>query len=257
MTAGIAQLLGTDSTVFGEVAAMPADRRAGVAMSRGRFPKAGAWVDPNEDAVLVAADDDRWLLMAADGHLGFDAARAAAVAVRRNAMDVLADDRHGQLVVRDVFERARQEVAEALSACDQSRARSRTTLSIALVRPGEVFSATCGDSTIFCTRDRRVRTLTTPSPFFGPRTPTPHVCRTRLRPGDGLAAVTDGFTDFLGPSAAATVARELAGPTPDRAAHALVFAALAAGAGDNVSAAVLLPDPAHVRAGIGRRSRLT
>ncbi len=236
------RLLGSDSTVLGEVATAEVGGRAGVALSRGRFPKQDMWVDPNEDAVLAAQDGDRWLLVAVDGHLGFDAARATMRAIASIASEMLTDDRDGRVVVAAAIDCARAWVAEALSATDEARSRSRTAVSIVLVHPGEAFAATCGDSSVFRVREGKVQALTPATRFLGPRAPSPTVVRVRLRPGDGLAAVTDGFTDFLGRAVGATLSRELGGSVPERVAHALVVAAFAGGAGDNVGVAVLLPD---------------
>lgn len=241
MTADSIALLGHEVTVLGEVAVGAIGARAGVALSRGRFPKQGKWVDPNEDAVLAARAGDRWLLVAADGHFGFDAALAAVSSAEANVSRTLGDDRDGRLVVAAVMRRARAAVTDGLSAAGGTRSESRTAFSAVLVRPGDVFAATCGDSSVFRIRGGRIRALTPKSPFMGPNTPTPPVTRTRLRPGDGLAAVTDGFTDFLGNTMAGALCREVAGSTPARAARALVVAALAAGAGDNVGVALLLP----------------
>jgi serine/threonine protein phosphatase PrpC len=242
VTADTVRLLGSDSTVLGEVATADVGGRAGVALSRGRFPKPDVWVDPNEDAVLAAHDGDRWLLVAVDGHLGFDAARAAMSAIGTVAPETLADDRDGRVVVAAIIDYARESVVEALSATDEARRRSRTAVSVVLVRPGEAFAATCGDSSVFRVREGNVQALTPATRFLGPRTPPPPVVRARLRPGDGLAAVTDGFTDFLGRAVEPTLCRELRGKTPAQAAHALVLAAFAGGAGDNVGVAVLLSE---------------
>lgn len=241
MTADTVRLLGSDSTVLGEVSSAEVER-AGVALSRGRFPKPKNWVDPNEDAVLAAHDGDRWLLVAADGHFGFDAARAAIGAIETLASETLADDRDGRTVMAATVDRARDAVAESLSTADEARARSRTSLSAVLIRPGEIVAATYGDSSVFLVRRGKVRTLTATTRFLGPRTTLPPVVRMRLRPGDGLAVVTDGFTDFLGRAIASTLRRELAGQEPAQAAHALVLAAFAGGAGDNVGVVVLLPE---------------
>lgn len=241
MTAQRVRLLGSDSTVLGQVSSDQV-ARAGVALSRGRFPKPKAWLDPNEDAVLAARDGDRWLLVVADGHLGFDAALAATRAIDALAPDVLSDDRDGRTVVAATIDHARESVAAALSATEEARTHSRTALSVVLVRGDEAFAATCGDSSVFLVRPRRVRSVTAGSRFLGPRTPPPPVVRMRLRPRDAIAVVTDGFTDFVGRATTSTLRRGMAGQGAAQAAHALVLAAFAGGAGDNVGVAVLLPD---------------
>lgn len=240
VTAETVYLLGSEASVYGQVASDEVGR-AGVAISRGRFPKSVAWVDPNEDAVLAARAGDRWLLVAADGHFGFTAALAAVNALRSAAPQLLSDDGDGRTVVRSAVERARAEVAESLSTVDETRTSSRTALSVVLIRGRAAFAATCGDTSVFLVRSRRTRSITSTSRFLGPRTPPPAVVRLRLRPGDALALVTDGVTDFLGAGLGETLYAELSGPDPARAAEGLVRAAFAGGAGDNVGVTVLLP----------------
>lgn len=257
MTADTVRLLGSDSTVLGEVSSSQIGRAA-VALSRGRFPKPKTWVDPNEDAVLAAHIGDHWLLAAADGHLGFDAARAAMQVINDGASQILSDHRDGRPVMTSVIDEAREAVAQALSVVDEERFDSRTALSVVLVRGDEAFAMTCGDSSIFLVRSRRVRavtSVTTPTRFLGPQTPPPPVVHLRLRAGDGLAVVTDGFTDFLGRGTVPALRREMSGPTPEGAARGLVGAAFAGGAGDNVGVAVLLPQSrAGAETGHGRGS---
>lgn len=240
MTAQSVSLLGSDSTILGEVSSGSVGR-AGVALTRGRFPKSMAWVDPNEDAVLAAQKGDRWLLAAADGHHGFDAARTAMSSIRARMSDVLADDRDGRSVLTALFEHARGQVAESLAAVEEARKDSRTALSVVLVRGREAFVATCGDSSVFLVRPRKVRSVTADSRFLGPRTPAPAVVRLRLRAGDGLAIVTDGFTDFLSQPVEMALGSQMAATDPAQAAQGLVQVAFAGGAGDNVGVVVLLP----------------
>ncbi len=247
MTVQAVELLGSDWTTLGEVATAELGGRAGVALSRGRFPKPKMWIDPNEDAVLAASDGERWLLVAADGHLGFDAAKAAVTAITAMASEALADSRDGRTVVEAVIDQARASVAETLSAVEEARSRSRTALSVVLVRPGKAFVSSCGDSSVYRVRGGKAKSLTAPSRFLGPRTPTPPVVRVSLRPTDALGVVTDGFTDFLGRAVGPTLCRETAGREPTQAAQALVRAAFAGGAGDNVGIALLLPAGAHLR----------
>ncbi len=251
MAADKVGLLGSDSTVLGEVASAGLGGRAGVALSRGRFAKQDVWVDPNEDAVFAAHDGDRWLLVAIDGHFGFDAAEATMELMDASAPSTLADDRDGRVVVASIIESASMRVAEALSVTSKARSRSRTAVSVVLVRAGEVFTTTCGDSSVFLVRGSSAKALTPATRFLGPNTPSPPVVRARLRPGDGVAAVTDGFTDYLGRAVEATLCRELTGESPERAARALVVGAFAGGAGDNVGVSVLLPAAQAGRSWVG------
>jgi hypothetical protein len=51
------------------------------ALTRGRHPKAYPYVDPNEDALLLASDGDFHLMAVADGHNGTAASHAAIRAI--------------------------------------------------------------------------------------------------------------------------------------------------------------------------------
>ncbi len=236
----VARLLGSDSTMLGEIDTAHVGR-AGLSLSRGRFPKSVPSVDPNEDAVLAAQRADRYLLAVADGHHGFDAALAAIQHVESTSSPILCDDRDGRTVLRELFAQAREQVAQALTSHEDIRGESRTALSVVLVHGREAWGATCGDSSIFLVRGGKARSLTSPSRFLGPQTPTPSVVRWRLRVGDALALVTDGFTDYLSQPVGNTLAGALRDPDPAHAAQGLARAAFAGGAGDNIGVAVLLP----------------
>ncbi len=84
-----AALWGDEHTELGEMAVAPLRPSAAVALSRGKFPKGYPHLDPNEDAVLAATDGVTWLLAVADGHNGFDAARAAVAALQTGAAAIL------------------------------------------------------------------------------------------------------------------------------------------------------------------------
>lgn len=250
----VVRLLGSDSTVLGEMDAARTGR-VGAALSRGRFPKSVSWVDPNEDAVLAAQRADRYLLAVADGHHGFDAALAAIQQIESTTSQVLSDDRDGRTVLGELFERAREQVAQALMPHEDIRGESRTALSVVLVRGREVWGATCGDSSIFLVRSGKARSLTSSTRFLGPRTPAPSIVRRRLRVGDALALVTDGFTDYLSQPVGTTLATAVTAADPAHAAQGLVRAAFAGGAGDNIGVVVLLPGERSRRRQKGSPSR--
>ena len=67
-------LLGSNYETLGDVAIEEITPQLAIGISRGRFRKGYPHVDPNEDAVIVAADDATTVLAVADGHNGFDAA---------------------------------------------------------------------------------------------------------------------------------------------------------------------------------------
>jgi serine/threonine protein phosphatase PrpC len=241
VTTGTVRLLGSDAAVLGEIASAGLGEQAGLALSRGRLPKVYPSVDPNEDAVLAATGHGRWLLAAADGHFGFDAAAAAIEAVERAVEDVLADEGDGRAALTRVLIGCRDAVAAALARAPDARDRSRTALSLGLVRPGELFAATWGDSAVFWVHGPLATSITSPTDFLGPRARIPAVVRLALHPGDAVALATDGFTDFAAPDTIAALHTAVRAATPTKAADALVRAAFAGGAGDNVGVGVLLP----------------
>src|SRR5690606_23509344 len=60
-------LLGKDHTELGDVAVDSLGPMA-AALTRGRHPKAYPYLDPNEDALVLASDGDLHLMAVADGH---------------------------------------------------------------------------------------------------------------------------------------------------------------------------------------------
>lgn len=238
----IAVLWGADHTRLGDIATGEVTR-AGVALSRGRLAKDYQWVDPNEDAVLAAAEGARVLLAVADGHHGFDAARAAMLAVVEGTEALLDPHRQPAAVLVGVLEAARAAVAAALFEREDERSRSRTALSLALIDGNEVSVASHGDTSVLRVGGRGVHSLAAPTPFLGPRTPLPEVVRATLRDGDHVVVASDGFTDFTGRASAQALARATALGTALEAARRLVLDAFAGGAGDNVAVGVLLRDP--------------
>jgi hypothetical protein len=74
-------LLGSGHENLGEFEIEEVSSHIAIGISRGRFPKAYAHIDPNEDAVSAATDDTTTVLAVADGHNGFDAARTAILAI--------------------------------------------------------------------------------------------------------------------------------------------------------------------------------
>jgi serine/threonine protein phosphatase PrpC len=149
-----ALLRGRDHTRLGATAAV-AEGRAAIALSRGGAPKSYRHRDPNEDVALFAEGDGGILLAVADGHGGCDAAEAA---LER----LLADFAPGWTTaaapgLRESWaERAPALLAGLNAAILERVARggpdtSRTTLAIALLRPGDdlLAFASLGDSHIF------------------------------------------------------------------------------------------------------------
>lgn len=232
-------LWGADHTVLGDIATGEV-AGAGVALSRGRLAKDYHWVDPNEDAVLAAVGGGRVLLAVADGHHGFDAARAATQAVVEGTPVLLDPQQQPALALAAVLSSARAAVAAALFERDDERSRSRTALSLALVDGDEVHVASHGDTSVLRVGEHGVQSLAAPTAFLGPSTPPPEVVRASLRRGEHVVVASDGFTDFTGRSLAQALARATALGTAAEAARRLVLDAFAGGAGDNVAVGVLL-----------------
>jgi len=174
-----------------------------------------------------------------DGHRGYDAAGAAAGVLAAAAPDLVGADPVDRRQVEAVLTAARAAVADAVAAAGGERAGSRTALTLALARDGRLLHATCGDTSLLLVSGRRGAAVSRDAPFLGPDTPLPRVASGRLRPGDRLVALTDGFTTFAGARWPALATDRAAGLPAEDACLELITAAGELGAGDNVAAAVL------------------
>ena len=233
-----ALLLGEDHTELEEVAIREITPNLAIGISRGRFPKGYPHVDPNEDAVYAATDGTTTILVVADGHHGFDAARAAISAIADAAPDAIAAPL--EVIIRQLADAAIDAVAEIVPTLPPPRNTSRTSLTICAVRGDAIAATTIGDtawirgdpSPLEASRDRDA----TSSP---PR-PIPLRSRSQRRSSHDRAAViltTDGFLDFasdvtgtLRSAAQLDLARQQPSSSSPRA--------FAGGAGDNISVAV-------------------
>jgi serine/threonine protein phosphatase PrpC len=237
-------LLGDDHTELGEMAVAGVPPAGALALSRGKFPKGYTHFDPNEDAALVATDGAAWLLAVADGHNGFDAARAAITAVHQTAASTLqAADADLHAALTSAVAAAHRALEAALSDAESWRAASATTLAVALVVGDQLAVASFGDSMVAVIRDQRLIPINRPSPFLVSETdPTGvQIDQTTLVPGDVVLAATDGLTDFLGRRGRRSLPRALSGlDQPTVSARLAVEHAFAGGAGDNIGVALLL-----------------
>lgn len=243
MTAQCVALWGEDHPVLDEVAVAELGERLAVALSRGRFPKPYAHVDPNEDAVLAALGSTGRLLAVADGHYGFDAARAALEAVAQRVDDVADDpgeaDPAASLV--DVCAAAERAVTDAVAVAARPRCDSRTALTLVLATNNHLHVATYGDTVCVRVRKGRAKTLGHPVAFLGPGSPMPRVQTIRRRAGDHVVVASDGLTDYLGRDWPARVAGVVEDSTDAPAAvRQLVELAMTGGAGDHIAVGVLL-----------------
>jgi len=238
----IVALWGDDHPDLGRIRDERLDERTALALSRGRFPKPYAHVDPNEDAVLAACGSGGWLLAVADGHFGFDAARAAlgAVEARGDAL-VGAPLRRPEMELRELCAAAQDAVVKALEHAVEPRTGSRTALTVALATDADLHVVTYGDTVCVRARGGRGKVVGRGHAFLGPGTVVPPVTRARLRPRDRVAVASDGLTDYLGHDWTHRIAGVLCGShDPQVAARHLVELAGAGGAGDNVAVAVRL-----------------
>jgi serine/threonine protein phosphatase PrpC len=149
-----ALLLGREHTLLGGVSAI-AEGPAAIAISRGGAPKTYAHRDPNEDAAAFATSPRGTAIAVADGHAGH---RASEVALERLL------ETHAQRWLQgepDELRRGWQDCAAdvlldlnnaVLASVGRGGGQStRTTLAVAVVRPGEDLLAffSMGDSHIF------------------------------------------------------------------------------------------------------------
>lgn len=248
-----ATLWGPDHVELGQTATAVAGPRAALALSRGEHVKRYAYTDPNEDVVAAVAGPRATLLVCADGHSG----AAAPVAAVRSVLADVGDDPPAGLDRRawtELFARANDRCLQA--AVDRGQPSSSTVLMAALCTSERVSWASMGDAALVVTAAgaARGRQLNRERMRFVGHPMRPRALRDALDAGehalgphDWVVLATDGLSEFIGPLRPADVvprvlARAVAdGGTPEDAAAALVAAAGAAGAGDNVGIALLSP----------------
>lgn len=156
--------------------------------SPGRFPKAMAVLDPNEEAVAAMTVGDRGLLAVADGHNGSELSHAAIRAISSAGESLL-----GQGGVWEAFEVAR-------AACEETDTRSPgcgTTLTVVAIEDGIASAGTVGDSRAVVIA-RRTRFLDSPSPFWSAGQWAMPRVRSRKIGDSPVVVATDGLFDFLG-----------------------------------------------------------
>jgi len=235
-----AVLYGVDHTELGAVASGEVGGRAGFALSRGKFPNGYSYVDPNEDALLVASDGEAWLLAVADGHGGIGASHAAVEALVEAAPTLLS--------LTDPLRAAAEALAVAHAAVlpverTPGEYPSRTALTVAAVAGGGAAVAGAGDTTAFLVADDRARRLLERTPFLGPGVPARVLAPpVPVRLGAGrLVVCSDGLVDFLGRRPEEALVPAVAAGGPEAAATGAMEAAFRGAAGDNVAVVVLVP----------------
>lgn len=236
-----ALLLGSDHPDLGEVAITTLGEDLAIGLSRGRFPKGYGHIDPNEDAVFAATNGSASVFAVADGHNGFDAAQAAVEAIADAAPQVLSAPL--ALGAERLVAVAADRVRALVPRREPPRDRSGTALTVCVARPGEMATATLGDSGYVLATKRRVRTERGRSRFLTPQTDVAGAAIDVVSlPGRGLVvAASDGLFDFTRDTLAATLGDSL-GATPEDTVENLVDLAGRGGAGDHLSIAVLRLD---------------
>ncbi len=204
-TSRFAVLLGSDHTELESVAIRELPPTLAIGISRGRFPKGYPHLDPNEDAVYAATDETLTILAVADGHHGFDAARAA---IQRIA-DTVPDSLHldPAALTRHLAEAAIEAVADTIPNLASPRDTSRTSLTICVIDDTALATTTIGDTACYIATKRRLSRIGKESDFLGPQTdprsiavdtaPTPPRATTVVVASDGLVDFAPDLTTSL------------------------------------------------------------
>ncbi len=247
-----AALWGRDHEELDRVASAVAGDRVGLAITRGRFPKAYHYEDPNEDVVAAVAGPRATLLVCADGHGGLTASHVAVQTV----LEAVGDDPPGAFSDGEwleLFTRVNHAIVAAKHDASPHLA-SDTVLLVALVTPGRVSFAGVGDAALVVARpgSARGRQLNAEAFRFLGQPMRPRALKgvvdrgsADLEGGEWVALATDGLSEFVAPLRPADVLPRVlaraASVTAEGAAVQLVETACAAGAGDNVATVVLAP----------------
>ena len=259
-------LRGREHTKLGAVAAL-AEGRCAIALSRGGFAKSYHHRDANEDAVGFAIGPAGVLVAVADGHGGCEAAELAMAGL----FEAFADAWTGPGALAPRWQAAAGDAIARIHAAIVARGvaggnpEARTTLALALARPGEdlLACAAVGDSHVFVADAETAFDLAAsgiPPAYLGSPSLEPgelaERCVIAARPladARALALATDGLSEqgigVVAPDLAVVEAlgrAERSRPElrPLEAARSLVECALASHrrhrSGDNVAAAVLI-----------------
>ena len=232
---------GEDHVELGDIAVESVGRDCAIAISRGKYPKGYPYLDPNEDAVLVATDGTSSILAVVDGHRGFDAARAALTDIEANAEVLL--DRHPspESALRLAAARARQAVVEAVASETGERSGSRTTVALAVVGSGRIDGFSFGDSRVVVVGSKRSTQVSATGPFLGPGVSADEArfFGSSIGAGSWVLAGTDGLFDFLTRTWPKQLAELATDADPQEFARNAVGLAFTGGSGDNIAAAVI------------------
>jgi hypothetical protein len=159
-------LLGEDHTELGDVAVDSLGPMA-AALTRGRHPKAYPYLEPNEDALVIASDGDFHLVAVADGHNGTAASHAAIRAIR-DAAPALADLEPVEAAAEATL--TARDALVLLPPPSEDLPRSATTLTVVAIKGDAGAAAGWGDSVTVLLRGRRAPRAHRPCPQDGDRT---------------------------------------------------------------------------------------
>ena len=259
-----ALLRGREHTKLGAVAAL-AEGRCAIALSRGGFAKGYRYRDANEDAAAFALGAGGALVAVADGHGGHEASELALARL----FEGFGEAWTGPGVLASRWTQIAGDAIAQIHAAIVERGvtggnpEARTTLALALVRPGEdlLAFAAVGDSHVFVAGAARAEDLVAPdgaptylgSPSLEPGDLRAVIDARPLAAARAVALATDGLSEHgigvAAPELAVIEALDRAGrASPDlqplETARFLVECALASHrrqrSGDNVAAAVLI-----------------
>ena len=232
---------GEDHVELGNIAVESVGPDCAIAISRGKYPKGYPYLDPNEDAVLVATDGTSSILAVVDGHRGFDAARAALIEIEANAEVLLDSPPSPESALGLVAARARQAVVGAVANETGERSGSRTTVALAVVGSGRIDGFSFGDSRVVVVGPTRSTQVSATGPFLGPGVSADDArfFSRSIGSGSWVLAGTDGLFDFLTRAWPKQLAKLATDADPPEFARNAVSLAFTGGSGDNIAAAVI------------------
>lgn len=220
-----AVLFGRDHTELGKLAVVEITSRLAIGISRGRFPKGYAHVDPNEDAVFASTDGETTVLAVADGHNG--------VSASHRAIEAIAGEMHGAVAASEAVLESLLKATTEYPAVDGG---SRSALSVCIASPEVMIAATFGDTGIVIQEKKRIRTFIGDREFLGSPEAQPIRIEERLRGSVAVIAASDGFFNFVSLGRKTTV--PLPAETAVMHAERLIESAFGGGAGDHIAVAV-------------------
>lgn len=247
---------GREHTALGEVATSTLPGRVALGITRGLHRKRWRYLDPNEDTVAARVASASTLLVVADAHNGHTAADVAVTYLLDHIHQDAALSDLDQTRLVELFHGVNEAVLSVTRGRADARADSRTTLVLAVLGPPDaaggrdlVYGALGDSSLILAGRDGGSELTVPHHQFVGAPMSRYEVAgrlqhgRVQLPAGTWTVVISDGFTEFVGRSAAAGVVAEHLPDdgTPERFVRALIDQAGAAGAGDNVAVAVAGP----------------